>query len=772
MTVPSRFIVRSLAMAGAMCAAAGIASAQTSPPLAGTGMKLDAAVADSFARAARARPRPKLQASRTTSAPVIDGKLDDTVWRQGTPITDFVQRELNEGVPASERTEIRIATDGQYLYVGARMFDREPQLIVPGEKIRDVTLQNSDHVALIFDTYHDRQNGFVFATTPAGVEYDGQVIREGEGGGSMVPGQNRMQAGALGGFNVNWDASWTVVTTIDSLGWTAEFRIPFSTIRYQSGDGDQTWGLNVTRNIRRKNEELFWAFIPRQFNLYRLSLAGELTGINPPVRRIRTFTPYVLSSSQERWSKGIRSATTPSEIGGEIKYGVTPSLTLDLTVNTDFAQVEVDDQRVNLTRFPIFFPEKRPFFLENAGVFSAGTPQAVDLFFTRRIGISENGAPQPILGGGRLSGRVGSTTVGLLQMMTDAPDATSTGQSYSVARAIREISSRSRIGAMAVQRLSMKDGGDVNRTYALDSRIGIGQAWTSDLWAAKTTTPGRTGDDLAYSARVAYQTNVFNANARVAQIGEDFNPEVGFMSRPAGYRAVDATAMRLIRKPEWAWFRQWNPHVSYRGFYDIEDGFKQTGYWHLDLTEIEFANSTKFGPEWNISQEGLRVPFEISPGVVIPAGEYQWGTLGFDYTTDPSENVTATGRLDLGDFWTGTRYGGNGTLTVRRGATFSGSLTLDHNDVRLPQGNFKRTLQAVRLNYFFTPRIFVQTLTQYNNQQAIWSANVRFGWLNTAGTGLFVVLNDGRDATGFFRWERPQSRSLFVKYTRQFGTGG
>lgn len=759
------------ALLSSLCLAAPAVGAQPAPP--SGGMKLDAAVADSFARVARARPRPTVNITKLEGdVPTIDGRLDEGLWQRGTPVSEFVQRELNEGVPASERTEVRFASDGKYLYIGARMYDREPSLIIPGEKIRDVTLANSDYIAFIFDTYHDHQNGFVFGTTPAGVEYDGQVIREGEGGGTNVPGQNRMQAGAMGGFNVNWDASWTVATTVDSLGWSAEFRIPFSTIRYQSANGDQTWGLNVSRMIRRKNEELYWSFIPRQFNLYRLSLAGNLAQLSPPVRRIQTVTPYVLSSNQANWNGGLKSSTSPTEIGGEIKYGVTPALTLDLTVNTDFAQVEVDDQRVNLTRFPVFFPEKRPFFLENAGVFSAGTPQAVDLFFTRRIGISDNGTQQPILGGGRLSGRVGSTTVGLLQMMTDSPEQGVSGQSYSVARAVREVGARSRFGLMAVQRQATDDGSDVNRTFAVDGRLGVGQAWTTDLWAAKTTTRGRTGDDLAYSARVAYATNVFNANARVAQIGEDFNPEVGFMSRPAGYRTFDATAMYLWRKPEWAWFRQWNPHVSYRGFYDINDGYRQTGYWHIDVTEIEFANSSRFGPEFNISQEGLQQPFEISPGVVLAPGQYQWGTLGFDYTTDPSENITATGRFDFGNFWTGTRNGGNGTLTVRRGATFSGSLTVDHNDVRLPEGNFKRTLEAVRLNYFFTPRIFVQTLTQFNNQQRIWSANVRFGWLNTAGTGLFVVFNDGREATGFFDWVRPQQRSVFVKFTRQFGTGG
>jgi hypothetical protein len=206
-----------VAVLAAITALAPTAQAQVTPPTS-TPVRLDAAVADSFAKAARARPRPSFSTLRVTTAPTIDGKLDEAMWSQGTPIRDFLQRELNEGVPASERTEVRLATDGVNLYIGARMYDREPQLIVPGEKIRDVQLANSDHIAFVFDTYHDHQNGFVFATTPAGVEYDGQVIREGEGGGAQVPGQNRMQAGGMGGFNVNWDASWTVKTTVDSLG--------------------------------------------------------------------------------------------------------------------------------------------------------------------------------------------------------------------------------------------------------------------------------------------------------------------------------------------------------------------------------------------------------------------------------------------------------------------------------------------------------------------------------------------------------------------------
>jgi len=768
----SPVLLRTTVLCAGLLVGPRLLAAQPAPPTPTPTYRLDAAVADSFARAARARPRPATRALRVTAAPVIDGRLDEAFWREGTPVTDFVQRELNEGVPASERTEVRFATDGEALYIAARMFDREPHLIVPGEKIRDVSLANSDHIAFIFDTYRDRQNGFVFATTPAGVEYDGQVIREGEGGGVMTAGQNRAAGGAMGGFNVNWDASWTVATAIDSLGWTAEFRIPFATLRYQSGSGEQQWGLNISRNIRRKNEELYWSFIPRQFNLYRLSLAGTLDALQVPVRRIRTVTPYVLSSSRQRWDAGVRSSTAPTDWGGEVKVGVTPSLTLDLTYNTDFAQVEVDDQRLNLTRFPVFFPEKRPFFLENAGVFSAGTPQAVDLFFSRRIGIGDNGAPLPILGGGRLSGRAGRTTLGVLQMLTDRPSSGASGQSYSVGRVVRELGSRSRIGAMVVQRLATDSTADVNRTYAVDGRLGVGQRWTADAWASRTTTPGRDGDDWAYNTRVAFQTNVWNHSVRLAQVGADFNPEVGFMSRPGGYRTGEVSFMRLVRKPEWTWFKQWNPHTSYRRFEGRDDGRLQTGYWHIDLTEIELANGARFGPEYNISQEGLQAPFTIAPGVTLPVGDYTWGTLGFDYNSDPSENVSVAGRFDVGPFWSGSRRGGSSTLTVRRGATFSGSLAVEYNDVTLPQGDFTSTLQALRLNYFFTPRLFVQTLTQYNNQQNVWGANVRVGWLNTAGTGLFVVFNEGRTAGGFFDWQAPLQRSVFVKYTRQFGNAG
>jgi hypothetical protein len=703
-----------------------------------------------------------------TTAPVIDGRLDDASWAGAALFDGFVQREPREGAAVSQRTEVRVLTDGAALYVGAWLHDGDAAQIVAGEKVRDGTLTNSDYFAFILDTYHDRQNGFLFGTTPAGIEHDAQVIREGEGGGVTQAGQNRFQSGAMGGVNINWDATWTVATSRDSLGWYAEFRIPFSTLRYGGGEV-QSWGLNIMRGIRRLNEEALWSPVARQFSINRLSQAGTLDGIRVPSRRIATVTPYVLGSSSRAY------ATQPDfrqdgEVGLDAKYGLTPSLTLDLTYNTDFAQVEVDEQRTNLTRFPVFFPEKRPFFLENAGAFAAGTPQAVDLFFTRRIGIdAASGQPVPILGGGRLTGRVAGLTVGALHMVTDdAPGAA--GNAYSVGRVLKEISARSRVGVIAVQRQGTDASENHNRVFGADARVGVGQDWTADAWAAMSETPGRDRDDASFSGRIAYQTRDWNSTARTLRVGEDFNPEVGFMSRPGGYRFDEVTLMRIVRTPGSKRVRQWSPHANLRRYVGT-DGFIQSSQIHLDATELELNDGGRFGPEFNIYTEGLQAPFEISPGIVVPPGQYLWHQYGLDWSSDPSAPLSIVSRLDFGRFYTGRRGGGSMTVTLRQGASFTSALVLDYQDVRLPEGDFTRELLGVRLGYFFTPRIFLQSLTQYNNQAEAFTANLRFGWLNTANTGLYVVLNDGEQADSFTRWRAPIARSLTVKYSYQLGSG-
>src|SRR5216110_3834084 len=261
---------------------------------------------------------PTATARAVAKPPVIDGRLTDAVWQDATPITGFIQRERHEGAPITERTEVRIVTDGAALYVGAWLYDTDPAGIVAGEKVRDGDISKSDYFGILLDTYHDRQNGFVFTTTPAGIEYDAQVVNEGEGGGIQLPGQTRATAGSLGGFNLNWDGTWTVATSRDSAGWYAEFGIPFTTLRYGAGE-QQSWGLNLVRSIRRKNEEAFWSFIPRQFSLMKISRAGTLQGVEVPSRRVLTATPYILGGAERNFVVDAE-ARRRGEIGGEVKY--------------------------------------------------------------------------------------------------------------------------------------------------------------------------------------------------------------------------------------------------------------------------------------------------------------------------------------------------------------------------------------------------------------------------------------------------------------------
>ena len=701
----------------------------------------------------------------TTAPPIIDGRLDDEAWSLGEPITDFFQREPVEGEPVSERTEVRILADAEALYVGAWLFDRSAEQIVTGERLRDTNIQVADHFGVILDTYQDRQNGFIFSTTPTAIEYDGQVVNEGIGGGRTA-GNSRQQRGSSGGFNLNWDGSWEVATSRNGEGWYAEFKIPFSTLRY-AGGSVQTWGLNMVRRIRRRNEESFWAPIPRQYNLMRLSLAGDLVGVPVPAQRAATVSPYV-SSSAERDYVNSPDTEYPNEVGVDAKITLTPSLTLDLTTNTDFAQVEVDEQRTNLTRFPLFFPEKRPFFLENAGTFTSGTPQAADLFFSRRIGISPEGNAVPILGGGRLSGKVGGVGVGLVQIFTDNLDPSVEAgvreNSFSVARVTRELPNRSRAGAMFVQRRGTHDGGDFNRTYAVDGRLGVGDAFTVDAWVARTETPGLEGGDEAANVNVSYQIRDFITSYQFRSVGRNFNPEVGFVSR-VGYRYLDANIQKQVRMPSVSWIREFNGHINARYHWEM-GGDLQTGYFHLD-PEFITEGGGRFGPEFNFHNEGLSEPFEIAPGVVIPAGRYNDLLPAWEMRSDPSARFSVQSMFRGGQFFTGRRYEGDFTFTYRRGETLTADLKLDHNIVRLDEGDFETTLLRLRVGYFFTPRMFLQSFLQYSDQADVWSVNARFGWLDTAGTGLYVVYNEAQESYGLTSLVGPITRSFIVKYSRQ-----
>ena len=705
-------------------------------------------------------------ALRATEVPTLDGDvLGDPAWKNAPPITSFVQEQPDEGQPASEKTEVRVIFTADTLYVGVVLYDSDPGGIIVSDARRDAPMDDTDSFQMIVDTYRDRQNGFVFGTNPAGVEYDGQVTNEGQGGGGLGFGQMQ-SAGSGSGFNINWDGAWTVRSKITVQGWSTEFAIPFRTLRYPAAT-EQAWGINFQRNIRRKNERAFWAPIPRQFNLYRLSLAGSLTGVQTPALKNLRITPYVLGNALE---SGVIPADSEflGEVGGDLKYSLTPSLTLDATVNTDFAQVEVDDQQVNLDRFNLFFPEKRPFFLENAGFFSVGNPGEVDLFFSRRIGISTAGEAIPILGGGRVSGKAGRFNVGMLNMQTDDFDGTVASTNFTVMRVSRDLPNRSSIGGIFTNRLETGDLArerSPGRTYGVDGKWGVAPTSMFTGFFAKTDTDGVTDGTHAFNIRSQTNHPQWDLNAGYQEVGAGFNPEVGFLSR-RGYRKPDVMLMTRFRPKDFINIQELRPHATFRGFWGL-DGFQETGFLHLD-NHWQFRDSTEVHTGMNLTREGVRTPFEIYPGIVVPPGTYDHAEAQLVYMSNQGAPLSVQMRVTAGGFFGGDRLALTPTIKFRAGDALTTEFNYQRNEVDLPGGAFVTNLIRTRVSYSFSSRVFTQALVQYNDRADLWSMNFRFGWLQAANTGLFVVYTDTRGLYDLFDRPERTDRSLIVKYSYMF----
>ena len=728
--------------------------------------------------------------------PVVDGLVTDEQWTSVEPFTDFIQQEPDNGAPATERTEVRLLLSETTLYVGIVAFDSEPERVLVSESRRDGDLNESDSVQIVLDTFNDSQNAFLFGTNPEGIEYDGQIAGEGAiGGYNPRPGRRGSQRGGITGFNANWDGDWTVRSQRSERGWETEFAIPLRTLRYEAGR-DQTWGMNVMRNIRRKNEQAFLAPIPRGYNIYRVSLARKVSGLNLPSRRDIKVTPFALGEAS-RNPLAVRSENREMEgldIGLDVKWGVTPNLTVDLTANTDFAQVEADDQQINLTRFPLFFPEKRPFFLENASTFQFGAPQEVDLFFSRRIGLNA-GQPVGIVGGARLSGKVGSTNIGLMNMQTDAAFDPETGSlalaanNYMVARVQREFG-RSNFGGILVNRQATgewAEQGDHNRAFGADAAIQLGERARFFTFLAKTAsangeTDGSAGRTMAGRAFLSYAHRLHQGHVGFTQVGEDFNPEVGFVPR-RGFRKYQVRYFldwQPTQIPALSWVRRFSPHVTWNAYYGF-DGEVESGRGHWHPIEFQPNGGGRFGVFIDRHRDRPLRDFTVYSGVdghrvVIAPGLYNWTQVSMNYLGNASARLYPTFYLRNGGFYDGTYRGYSATLNGRIGATFQASIGLNRDEVDLPGGKFTTNLIPIRVNYSFTPLRRLEALIQYNSQTASVSSNIRLVMLNRSGTGLFLVYNDLRNTANFDRFDddtgflvpNVMGRSLIIKYTRLF----
>ena len=717
-------------------------------------------------------------AASVEDPPTLDGDvLGDPVWAAVEPVSGFRQSAPDEGQPATERTEVRVVFTDDTLYVGVVCYDRDPSGIIVSDSRRDSSMNDADSFQMVLDTFSDRQNGFVFGTTPAGQEYDGQVTDEGGGrslfGGSGGGGFSR---GSGGGFNLNWDGAWQVRTSRSDVGWSAEFAIPFRTIRYPARD-NQSWGVNFQRNIRRRTETAFWAPLPRQYNLYRVSMAGQLAGVTAPIGFTGNvqLTPYVVGEIATRDAEPDRNALALGDVGVDLKYSVTSGLTLDATYNTDFAQVEVDTQQINLDRFNLFFPEKRPFFLENAGVFSVSNQGPAsgmnlgqtELFFSRRIGINDAGAQIPILGGARLSGKVSdAVTVGFLNMQTETVDGTGPANNFTVARVRRDLPNRSSIGGLFVNRQatgSLAPADDYNRTYAVDGRWGIGQNGLVQGFVGRTQTPGRTGRDHALSLSTRYDSEAWRFISGYQENGEDFNPEVGFIRRTGGFRKFDVGVNHTSRPDRFLKFQELSPHMSFTRFWNF-DGVMETSFLHLHV-QGEFEDSSSAGVAVDVRSETVFEAFTVS-GIPVPPGRYDFNEVQYSYNYDRSAPVSFGMRATVAGFFGGDIVTLRPSINARYGETVNLSVSYSRNDIDLPNGSVITNLTSVRAAYNFSPRLFVQTLLQHNDSADLWSVNFRVGWLQDANTGLFLVYNETEgigDIVPSFA-----GRSVILKYSYLF----
>lgn len=705
--------------------------------------------------------RPEVKINYIENDPIIDGNvINDKIWNSIFPITSMTQVTPNFGEPSSEKTEIRLAYTDRNLYVSVVGFDSDPSKIVVSDSKRDADLNDEDSFLFILDTYNDFQNGFLFGTNSDGMQYDAQI--DNEGIGNFNP-NSRQKGGTLGGTNVNWDASWEVKTIKGDFGWSAEFSIPLSSLRFLPGE-NKTWGLNFQRNISKNSETSFWASLPLGFDIKRVSISGKLKGLDLKSPKNLKIIPYTIGNASYQKLDNQTDVSVDLDAGFDIKYSLTPGLTLDLTYNTDFAQVEVDEQQVNLDRFNLFFPEKRAFFLENAGQFSVGSPGEVDLFFSRRIGIGDAGQVVPIKGGGRISGKIGQTNVGILNMVTDEiSDQNIYENNFSVARVNHDFNnSRSSLGVVYVGKNEMGDSNKhYNNVYAIDGKLGLGKKADITGFFSKSDSPGIDSSDHSFKLIANYNWDGWRINAGYTEVGEGFNPEVGFLMRSA-FKKPEFIVFKQIRLKDFGPLLEVRPHIAHRSYFDFQDRLVSS-WTHIDNHWV-WPSGFEIHTGVNITSEGVFDAFKISD-VEIPSGEYYHNELQLYIKSNPNTALSFTSRTVIGGYYGGDRFLFSNNIKYRIGNKFNSTLNLDYTKLNLENGDINALITGLRLSYSFSPKMYLQSLIQYNNVTNVTSVNTRFGMLQTANSGLFIVINFIKDSDWF---DYINNRSISVKYSYQF----
>ena len=683
-----------------------------------------------------------LEARAVHGGIVLDGRLDEPEWLTAPVASSFTQSEPHTGEPATEKTEVRVLYDADRLYIGAYLHDRAPGDIVVNDIRKDFNPEQQDVFEVILDTFHDRRNGYVFSTNIAGARADKQVANEGRE------------------INTSWDGLWTVKTRRVDDGWVMEMSIPFSTLRFDFTRAD-SWGINFSRRIRRRNEVSFWAPVPRAYTLARVSLAGELTGIaHSGTARDLRVKPYVAGRTTRE--PGSPEFGSRGDVGVDVKYGVTKGLTVDLTVNPDFAQAEADEQQVNLTQFSQFFPEKREFFLENSGIFYVGdaarnnrvalapTPdEDMLLFFSRRIGLSRDGSSVVIPAGLRLTGSGAGVSVGALSMRTQSSGATPASQ-YSVLRLRRNLFAGSDIGVVALDREGLGvTSADWNRVVGADANFRLPGEWDWNSYGVGSRKPGKSGGQYAYRSSISHEGNFYHGKVGVLEIGSGFSDDIGYFRRTDTRKYLLDTGLRP--RPSWlagTGVREMHPHVVWN-YYENLHGEITAKNLHSGYTF--FLDNGGFAElSVNPAFQRIDTPFRISPAIApIPAGGYAWTDYQLKGGTDASRALSLTYTFITGGLWSGQQRTQQLAMDVRPTSQLAASLGVSHTaaTLRMPQDSFEALLWTTRASYSFTTNMFFDALTQYDPRQHLLNANLRFNVIHHPLSNLYIVLNEQRITT-------------------------
>ena len=697
---------------------------------------------------------PSAEATRVNQAPKLDGTLDDPLWQTAKAISNFRQREPHEGEPATENTEVRILYTRHAVYFGIYCHDFDPSRIIATELRRDVSQDLDDHFDILIDSNHDRRDAYVFEINPLGTQNDGLIVEE-------------QKSTDSGDFDRGWDGVWTSEARITRDGWTATVEIPFTTLNFTHSK-DVLWGVNFRRFIRRKNEEDLWSAYRRSFGITKVSEAGQLRGItNIGSGRLFIVKPYGLARYDKQTGQ---DAKFPVTGGLDVKYGLSSKLVLNLTGNTDFADTEVDLEPFNLTPFKVLIPEKRQFFLENAGVFNFDIGDQDQLFFSRQIGIDPiTGQQVPINGGARLTGTFGRTELGIMDV-----DTRSSGPNpyanYAIARLKEALWAGSYVGVMGIDKRSGDVLDSFNQTGGVDTRLVFFKDWFVDAHMAGTQSPGNPSGGSDVGGSLSYRSNWLDGIVERRKIGPNFNPEVGFIERTDSDETYGDLTFKV--RPRISGVRE----LQFEGFIlhaPDTRGEVSTQEWQGTF-RADFNNGAYTDDDIaDVFTQRITTPFHIYKNVFIPNGLYHFARHQLTYGSAQDRRFTYNFFERFGGYYGGTLNEFRVRTNYRPTAKFSVATTTTWNRFRLPLSNgyFSVVLSSVQANYSFTRFLMFTSLVQADtsNAQAL-SANFRLRYNYRPDSDLYVIYNVGTQFASIAPANPPQVREtrFAVKWTYSF----